>query len=85
MAAGHSTCCVGGDCGGSPLSCYCDANCHVFGDCCQDVPTDCISAGKALYLLSYLAGRSSPAPVLTGGRGTCLHRICTAVLCNTAV
>ncbi len=46
MAAGHSTCCVGGDCGGSPLSCYCDANCHMFGDCCQDVPTDCISAGK---------------------------------------
>ncbi len=32
----------------------------------------------------WVAGRS-PAPVLAGGRGICLCRSCTAVLCNTAL
>ena len=25
-------------------TCYCDANCHMFRDCCTDVPVDCQSA-----------------------------------------
>ena len=31
--AGHLTCCTGGC---NVDGCYCDAACHVFGDCCSD-------------------------------------------------
>ena len=45
-AAGHASCCSGGDCQGQPANCYCDANCVLFKDCCSDTPTDCPQPGE---------------------------------------
>ena len=45
LDAGYSSCCVNGSCQGSPPNCYCDANCHLFEDCCSDVPHDCEEQG----------------------------------------
>ena len=44
-AAGHTSCCLDGDCHGQPANCYCDANCVLFKDCCSDTPTDCPQPG----------------------------------------
>ena len=44
-SAGYSTCCRGYSCQGSPPSCYCDANCHLYGDCCSDIHPSCHSQG----------------------------------------
>ena len=44
VAAGYTACCTSGSCEGTVDTCYCDANCHMFGDCCTDVPVDCQSA-----------------------------------------
>ena len=49
-AAGFSSCCTEGPCQGQPLNCYCDANCHQFGDCCTDVPADCLFTGIYIYI-----------------------------------
>lgn len=39
--AGYKTCCVPSDadkyCHGHPESCFCDAICHLYGDCCDDI------------------------------------------------
>lgn len=47
VANGYSSCCVNGSCQGSSSNCYCDANCHLFKDCCRDVPSDCKEKGIA--------------------------------------
>ena len=52
MKAGHETCCSGSMCRGSSSlnPCYCDANCHIYNDCCDDVSADCTPSGsKLLY------------------------------------
>ena len=46
VQAGHTTCCDNSTCEGSPANCYCDANCHLFQDCCIDVPAECSQQGK---------------------------------------
>ena len=53
MAGGYSRCCVNGSCLGSPpvANCYCDANCHLFKDCCNDVPLDCKDQGMCLAVI----------------------------------
>lgn len=28
-------------CIGSPATCFCDAHCIIFGDCCSDVSQEC--------------------------------------------
>ena len=45
-ANAYSSCCVNGSCQGSPSNCYCDANCHLFKDCCSDVARECEKQGK---------------------------------------
>ena len=45
VLAGHTSCCNNSTCKGSPANCYCDANCHLFQDCCNDVPADCSQQG----------------------------------------
>ena len=39
--AGFTECCTGDNCEVFapvlPVSCYCDAACHVYGDCCDDI------------------------------------------------
>lgn len=48
VLAGHTNCCNDVTCEGSPANCYCDANCHLFRDCCNDVPTECSQQGIML-------------------------------------
>ena len=56
LAAGYSGCCNpsgGASCKGVPDNCYCDAVCHLYGDCCYDADTvgcapptgSCVDAG----------------------------------------
>ena len=52
--AGYDSCCTDGDCQGDPANCFCDANCHGFGDCCSDVPVDCFSTGETATLTHML-------------------------------
>jgi len=54
VVAGYSSCCIEGPCQGQPMNCFCDANCHQFGDCCNDVPSDCLSTGTLLTFTTYL-------------------------------
>ena len=51
LANGYSSCCVNGNCQDSSSSCYCDANCHLFKDCCIDVPSDCKKQGIMPFLV----------------------------------
>ena len=43
MGAGYTTCCTDDNCDVAsvidfvPFSCFCDAACHVYGDCCNDI------------------------------------------------
>ena len=74
-AAGHTSCCSGGDCQGQPANCYCDANCVLFKDCCSDTPTDCPQPGNLMSnqpleslgvnVWSYTAPRGLTANLLT--------------------
>ena len=42
MAAGFTECCTGFVCLGAPTrNCYCDRNCYVLGDCCDDIDEIC--------------------------------------------
>lgn len=44
--AGFTECCPitnPGGCQGEPATCYCDADCYSFGDCCSDIALICIS------------------------------------------
>ena len=61
VAAGYEECCTEDSCLGEPQDCYCDADCFLFNDCCQDVDSIC-TFGKKLYakiisldLLNFLA------------------------------
>lgn len=46
MANDYSSCCTRGSCLGSSSDCFCDVNCHLFEDCCEDVPQDCQQQGN---------------------------------------
>ena len=49
LASGYSSCCVNSSsCWISSSNCFCDANCHLFKDCCSDVPPDCKDQGIPL-------------------------------------
>ena len=49
-AAGHSDCCT--FLCSTNDGCYCDAACHGFGDCCEDIQTTCPAMSKLITLLS---------------------------------
>ena len=45
VAAGYTECCNDSNCVGLPVEdCYCDTNCHLFGDCCADINNTCPAA-----------------------------------------
>ena len=42
MDAGYTTCCTDNNCEVASVdlvffTCFCDATCHVYGDCCNDI------------------------------------------------
>ena len=51
MASGYTSCCEVGFCGGYPANCFCDANCHSRGDCCNDIEDIC-PQGKYIYIFA---------------------------------
>ena len=76
VAAGYKSCCVQTDddsCHGHPETCFCDASCHNFGDCCADINDigcsamqgSCLAAGHTSCCLS-------EDPKCTGEPGNCM-------------
>ena len=53
MAKGYSSCCTNGTCLGSTSECFCDANCHLFEDCCEDLPQDCQEQGSYVHYADF--------------------------------
>ena len=52
LEAGFTECCqdASQSCTGSPtFDCYCDVNCHVFGDCCYDIEHICPASNGNLH------------------------------------
>ena len=47
--AGHTECCTSG-CFNSQYGCWCDAFCHFFNDCCDNIESTCPSKNFVMFM-----------------------------------
>ncbi len=66
-----------GLCGGQhPLGCFCDDTCHLLGDCCPGICTECPEAAGCVHECTGLCGQQAPSGCLCGGNCELLGNCC---------